>query len=198
MHPEGPVLGAEPSGSRAAKVGVPQATAQTAAVNLYWLPLGAGGHFVRFNGRVFEAAMALIHHRPIYDLYHSALEVGVPEGRFVIEQTPVPDSRGAARGVVAGGAVGSRWAGGMRLFRYEVRRWRDGVIADIAEAVKSPVLLSTDGALCTPGAPCSGVRARPCLGPRSVRHRRDVELEFDHRVDTRAQRHRRLDDPSTP
>jgi len=139
------VLGAEPSGSRAAKVGIPRATAQTAAVNLYWLPLGAGGHFVRFNGRVFEAAMAVIQRRPTYDLYHSALEVSVPEGRFVIEQTPVPDNHGAARGVVAGGAVGSRWAGRLRMFRYEVHRWRDGVIPDVAEAVESPVLLSTDG-----------------------------------------------------
>ena len=25
------------------------------AVDLYWLPLGAGGHSVRLNGRVFEA-----------------------------------------------------------------------------------------------------------------------------------------------
>jgi hypothetical protein len=145
MHLEGPVIRDEPSGSQAAKVGVPNATAQDAAVNLYWLPLGAGGDFVRFNGRVFEAAMALIQRRPTYDLYHSALEVSVPEGRFVIEQTPVPDNRGAARGVVAGGAVGSSWVGRLRAFRYEVRRWRDGVIPDIAEAVESPVLLSTDG-----------------------------------------------------
>ena len=28
------------------------------AVDLYWLPLGAGGHFVRLNGRVFEAVAA--------------------------------------------------------------------------------------------------------------------------------------------
>ena len=136
------MLGAEPSGSRAAKAGVPQPTAQIAAVNLYWLPLGAGGHFVRFNGRVFEAAHGVDPASPACDLYHSALEVSVPEGRFVIEQTPVPDNRGAVRGVVAGGAVGSRWAGRLRLFRYEVRRWRDGVIPDIAEAVESPVLLS--------------------------------------------------------
>ena len=27
-----------------------------AGVDLYWLPLGAGGHCVRFNGRVFEPA----------------------------------------------------------------------------------------------------------------------------------------------
>jgi hypothetical protein len=24
-------------------------------VDLYWLPLGAGGHFVRLNGRIYEA-----------------------------------------------------------------------------------------------------------------------------------------------
>ena len=30
-------------------------TAQTAAVDLYWIPLGAGGHYVRLNGRIFEA-----------------------------------------------------------------------------------------------------------------------------------------------
>jgi len=42
-------------------------------VDLYWLPLGAGGHFVRLNGRVYEACDAAIHHRSRYDLYHSAL-----------------------------------------------------------------------------------------------------------------------------
>ena len=115
-----------------------------AAVNLYWLPLGAGGHSVAVNGRVYEAAAALLGHRPACDLYHSALEVRVPEGRFVIKQTPVPDNEGAKRGVVAGGAVGSRWAGHLRIFRYELRRWRDGVIPDIAEAVESPQLLTID------------------------------------------------------
>ena len=117
---------------------------QDVAVNLYWLPLGAGGHSVAVNGRVYEAAAALLGHRPACDLYHSALEVRVPEGRFVIEQTPVPDNDGSKRGVVAGGAVGSRWAGHLRIFRYELRRWRDGVIPDIAEAVESPQLLTTD------------------------------------------------------
>jgi hypothetical protein len=117
---------------------------QDVAVNLYWLPLGAGGHSVAVNGRVYEAAAALLGHRPACDLYHSALEVRVPEGRFVIEQTPVPDNEGAKRGVVAGGAVGSRWAGHLRIFRYELRRWRNGVIPDIAEAVESPQLLTTD------------------------------------------------------
>ena len=58
--------------------------------------------------------------------------------------TPVPRGDGAARGVVAGGAVGMRWAGRLRLFRYEIRRWRDGAIPDVAEAVDSPRRLSDD------------------------------------------------------
>ena len=113
-------------------------------VDLYWLPLGAGGHSVRLNGRVFEAVAARLEGRPPCDLYHSALEVRVPEGRFVIEQTPVPDGNGGERGVVAQGAVGSRWAGRFRIFRYEVRRWRDGIIPDIDEAVESPQRLTDD------------------------------------------------------
>jgi hypothetical protein len=115
-----------------------------AAVDLYWLPLGAGGHFVRLNGRIYEAITARLHRRPAYDLYHSALQVEVPEGTFVIEQTPVPDLSGEQRGVVAGGAVGGRRAGRLRLFRYEIRLWPGGHIPDVAEAVDSPVHLSDD------------------------------------------------------
>jgi hypothetical protein len=114
------------------------------SIDLYWLPLGAGGHFVRLNGRVYEAAAARLERRAALDLYHSALEVRVPEARFVIEMTPVPRGDGAARGVVAGGPVGTRWAGRLRLFRYEIRRWRDGAIPDVAEAVESPRRLSDD------------------------------------------------------
>jgi len=117
-----------------------------AGVDLYWLPLGAGGHSVRLNGRVFEAVVSRLEHRPVCDLYHSALEVRVPEGRFVIEQAPVPSGDGARRGAAAGGAVGARWAGRFRIFRYEVRRWRDGVIPDVGEAVDSPRRLTDDPA----------------------------------------------------
>lgn len=115
-----------------------------AGVDLYWLPLGAGGHSVRLNGRIFEAVAARLEGRSPGDLYHSALEVRVPEGRFVVEQTPVPDSNGGERGVVCEGAVGSRWVGRFRLFRYEVRRWRDGIIPDVSEAVESPQRLTDD------------------------------------------------------
>jgi hypothetical protein len=119
-------------------------TADDTGVDLYWLPLGAGGHSVRLNGRVFEAVAAGLERRRACDLYHSALEVRGPEGRFVIEMTPIPAGDGAERGVVAEGAVGTCAAGRFRLFRYEVRRWRDGVIPDLAEAVESPHLLSED------------------------------------------------------
>ena len=100
--------------------------ADETAVDLYWLPLGAGGHSVRLNGRVFEAVAARLAHRAPCDLYHSALEVRVPEGTYVIEMTPIPGGGGADRGVVAEGAVGSRLAGHLRIFRYEVRRWLGG------------------------------------------------------------------------
>jgi hypothetical protein len=100
----------------------------SAAVDLYSIPLGAGQHVMRLSGRLFEAISARVQQRRPCDLYHSALVVVAPEGRFVIEQTPIPDTHGERRGVVLEGPVGSRIAGRFRLFRYEVRRWRDGVI----------------------------------------------------------------------
>jgi hypothetical protein len=117
---------------------------ERAAVDLYWLPLGAGGRFVRLNGRVFEAAAARAARRPACDLYHSALEVRVAQARFVIEQAPVRDAQGERRGVVAEGPVGIRAAGRFRIFRYEIRRWQDGQIPDVDEAVESPRLLTDD------------------------------------------------------
>jgi hypothetical protein len=99
---------------------------------------------VRLNGRVFEAVVARKEGRAPCDLYHSALIVGTPSARFTIEMTPVPGPEGAGRGVVAEGAVGSRLAGRLRIFRYEVRRWPGGSIPDIAEAVDSPRRLTGD------------------------------------------------------
>jgi hypothetical protein len=79
------------------------------------------------------------------DLYHTALEVRVPEGRFTIENAwPSPNPDLASRGVTVEGPVWSRWLGRHRWFRYEVRCWKDGCIPDVAEAVASPQLLSGD------------------------------------------------------
>jgi len=114
-------------------------------IDLYWLPLGAGGWFVRFNGRVYEWIKAKRDHRESLDLYHTALEVTVPEGRFIIENAwPVPDRDWAARGVTVQGPVFASALRRFRIFRYEVRRWFDGSIPDIAYAVASPQRVSDD------------------------------------------------------
>ena len=123
---------------------MPKPLPPTAAVDLYRLPLGAGGHSVRFNGLVYEAALARIQRRRACDLYHAGLEVRVGAEAFVIEMTPIRDALGADRGVVAEGSVGARWAGRFRLFRYEVRCWRDGRIPDIEFAVGSPLRLTDE------------------------------------------------------
>jgi hypothetical protein len=119
-------------------------TSRAAAVDLYWIPLGAGGHSVRFNGRVFEAIEAARQHRQRCDLYHAALVVELDGDRYTIEVAPSPDTDEASRGVVATGAVGSRYVGWLRLFRYEVRCWRGGSIPDLGEAVGGPRRLSSD------------------------------------------------------
>lgn len=116
-------------------------------MDLFWIPLGAGTPIVQFSGRLFEALSARRHHRARCDLYHAALQLSTAQGRFVIEQAPVPDSDAASRGVVASGPVGTRAAGRFRLFRYEVRCWPDGEIPDIDYAVDSPVRVCADPAV---------------------------------------------------
>jgi hypothetical protein len=119
-------------------------TADEAAVDLYWLPLGAGGHSVRFNGIVYEAVRSMVERRPRCDLYHTALEILVPRGLVAVEMTPIPNGRSWERGVVAEGPVGARWAGRLPIFRYEIRSWCNGVIPDLREAVASPVRVTDD------------------------------------------------------
>lgn len=114
-------------------------------VELYWIPLGAGTRVVRVSGRIYERLVALADRRAPQDLYHSALVATTVDGHVMIEMAPQPDDRGRRdRGVVAEGAVGSRWLRGMRVFRYEVRRWRNGQIPDLAYAMSSPVRITDD------------------------------------------------------
>ena len=117
------------------------------AVDLYWIPLGAGTNLVRWSGAVYEACAAAVAHRPRCALYHSALVVTVPEGIFTVEQTPVPRGDPGTRGVVAVGPVGTARAGRLRPFRYEIRCWCDGTIPDLGRAVGSPVRLTDDPGL---------------------------------------------------
>ena len=122
-------------------------TPEPGAVDLYWIPLGADAHVVKISGAIFEAVAAFVGRRPRAALYHSALQIQVPGGRYVVEQAPVVDAHGRDRGVVAEGAVGTRWAGRLRVFRYEVRSWRGGEIPDLRAAIGSPVRLSDDAAV---------------------------------------------------
>jgi hypothetical protein len=129
-----------------AKVGLGRMNVLPGAVNLYWLPLGAGetSGCVRWNGRAYESFLARCRRREPLDLYHSALEVQLGPDRFVIEMTPVWATRDVDRGVVSEGPVGVPWLGHSRYFRYEVRRWRDGTIPDASYAVGGPRRVSTD------------------------------------------------------
>jgi hypothetical protein len=114
-------------------------------VDLYWIPLGAGDHVVKATGKAFERLSAMVHRRAPCDLYHSALIVSLAEEQYIVEQAPVPDFNGPeGRGVVVQGPVGLRIAGRFRLFRYEIRCWRNGSIPDLKRAVHSPVRLVKD------------------------------------------------------
>jgi len=117
-----------------------------ASVDLYWLPLGAGGggRCVRTSGRTYEALIAARRRRARMDLYHSALVVHLDGVDFTIEMTPVWPETVGERGVVGEGAVGLAVLGRTRLFRYEVRCWADGTIPDLDAAVDSPRRVSTD------------------------------------------------------
>ena len=96
------------------------------------------------NGRIYEAVVAFFELRPRRALYHSALTITLPEGRYVIESAPIPDRNGRERGVVLEGPVASRVLSRWRIFRYEVRCWRSGSIPDLTEAVASPQRLTDD------------------------------------------------------
>ncbi len=122
------------------------AGAPWSGVFLYWIPLGSGGSgFVRLNGRIYEAITARREQRPSLDLHHTALIVSLPEGRYVVETMwPRPDMDGARRGVMVEGPVFSRHLSFTRIFRYEVRCWRDGDLPDAGEAVGGGRLISED------------------------------------------------------
>jgi hypothetical protein len=111
------------------------------AVELYWLPLGAGGWFVRLNGQIYESIVAAVARRRAQKLFHSALIVRLDGESFAIELGP--ETHGD-HGRVSGGAVGWAPAGRLRLFRYETRCWKGGAIPDIDYAVGGPVVVSTD------------------------------------------------------
>ena len=157
-----------------------------ARVDLYWLPLGAGGHSVRLNGRVFEAVAARLEQRRPCDLYHSALVVRVPEGRFVIEQAPIRDGDGARarrrrrrRGrKPLGGALPDLPLRGAPLARRRHPRRRRGG--------REPAAAERRSRLRAAAARAGAAGADAGLGTRRAARRRDVELELADLVADRA------------
>ncbi len=124
-------------------------TGASGRVDLYWLPLGAGDRFpvVRWNGRLYEALAARRERRAACDIYHAALEVSLDGERFVVEMAPAWQGELSSGDVAVVGPVGMRVLGRSRFFRYQVRRWRGGVIPDIAHAVGGRRCLSDDAAI---------------------------------------------------
>jgi hypothetical protein len=146
---------------RSALGAAPSHGATAATIDLYWIPLGAGGHCVRFNGKLFEAITAARRHRQRCDLYHAALVVEVDGERYTIEIAPSPNADEGSRGVVGTGAVGSRHIGWLRLFRYEVRagaagRSRISATRSAGRAASAPTLASPAD---------SSASSRPCRHP---------------------------------
>jgi len=141
------------------------------AVDLLWIPLGAGGaRTVRRCGRVYEAIDAARHHRPRRALYHAALLVELDGERVAIEVAPSPDRDMWMRGTVATGAVGSRLLGRWRVFRYEVRCWPGGTIPDLAHAAgRCRLSADPDAARRVLAAVVRGTRSRPRRAGLAIR-----------------------------
>jgi hypothetical protein len=136
--------------ARAERFRLPPHEIVTPGLYLYWIPLGAGANVVRVSGKLYEALYAAVHREPRRALYHSALVADTGAGRYVVEVTPIPDDRGRdERGVVGEGAVGSRLLARWRIFRYEIRRWRNGTIPDVEYAIESPVKVTDDPEMAT-------------------------------------------------
>ncbi|CAN5463193.1 hypothetical protein BH11ACT8_BH11ACT8_03760 [soil metagenome] len=122
------------------------AGAPETAVDLLWIPLGAGeaSPVVRWSGRAFEQLVAGREQRSPRRLFHTALLVHLRGVVHAIEMTPTWGSPATYRGVVGEGPVGARVLGRSRFFRYEIRRWAHGAIPDVAWAEESPQRLSSD------------------------------------------------------
>lgn len=85
-----------------------------ASIELWWLPLGAGGHSVRLNGLAFEAFSAALQRRQRADLFHAGLTVESSTGAYVVEMAPVWAGPSGDRGSVGEGPVGARILGRSR------------------------------------------------------------------------------------
>ncbi len=121
-------------------------TPDTGRVDLYWIPLGAGATLpiVIWSGRLFEGLGARRARRKPQDLYHAALQIWLDDVSYTVEMAPAWGKGHGQDGVIGEGPVGLKMLGRSRFFRYEVRRWRYGVIPDLAEAVGAATCVTDD------------------------------------------------------
>ena len=115
-------------------------------IRLWWLPVGAGGHVVIRTSRWWELWRSLRDRRGPRPLFHAALEILAPDGRYAVEMAPAWGRGAGGPGVVATGPVGLRALGRFGLFRYEVRCWPNGVIPDLAFAPEPAFVFNLDAA----------------------------------------------------
>lgn len=111
---------------------------RNAAAELWWIPVGAGGHVVIHASRWWERWRAVRERRAVHPLFHAALEIHVGGHRTVIEMAPAWGRGSGSTGVVATGPVGMRPLGVVPLFRYEIRCCDDGVLPDRGWAPEPP------------------------------------------------------------
>lgn len=111
-------------------------------VDLYWIPVGAGTTFQRGSLLLYEFVAAALGRRGRRTLVHAGLTGSIEGRRFTMELMPAP--RGPnVRGEVIG-PVGARWAGRLRVFRYQVCVFEKDALPDQQWAVTPPVRMTED------------------------------------------------------
>ena len=106
--------------------------------DLWWIPVGAGGHFVVYASGLWERMCAMRNRRAARRLFHAALEIHVGDDHLLVEMAPAWGAHSGSHGIVKTGPVGIRILGRSRLFRYEVRCREDGSLPDREYAPEAP------------------------------------------------------------
>jgi hypothetical protein len=130
------------------------------AVDLYWIPVGAGtSRAQQLSLRCWEAFEAFRARRPRATLLHSALKVALGAQTFTLELTPA--FVGGDAPPLATGPVGVRGADRFTLFRYQLRCLPVDRLPDEEWAVAPPTRLSEA---------CDVAERVIALGPSVPRH----------------------------
>lgn len=114
------------------------------SADLYWIPVGAGTHFQRASLVAYESLAAFFSRRPKQRLIHGGLTCVLRGEPFTVELMPAPGGPNPRREVT--GPVGVRFAGRLRLFRYQVCVLPNAALPDERWAVEPPVRLTEDPA----------------------------------------------------